>query len=205
MIDPDFLNIRPIPPIIAHLKNAPTKTPDALSAGKIVDISTDLLQAFATQNLGSFLTEVHGDPGAKSIAMFSAGVPSGGAPGVTPSGQYNQVLPGNTKDGKLNSARDLQEGFHTLAGMLHKSAQDMQEKATQFQYDLKNCAAVIAKADDDAKLTADQMTADLANLSPSTGTGTNSSSTQTDTNSSSTETGTNSPSTETTTNSQTQS
>jgi hypothetical protein len=141
---------------------------DALGAGGIVDVSTDLLTAFAGQNLESYLDDTHNNPSIQSIAKFAAGAGSVGG-GVSPSGDYDEVMPGNTKGGNLQSAVDLQTGFKTMAGTINDHVGNMHTMAQQFQSDLRYVSTTLVNADDAAKITAHEMPVDLISDTPGGG------------------------------------
>jgi hypothetical protein len=133
---------------------------DALAAGGIVEISSDMLKNFAKQNLGSFLDDVEDHPSVRALAMFASGS-DGSSSGVSPSGHYSDVLGGNDES-QLQSAHDLKSKFTSLCGEIGTEVDTLLTTAEQFQSNLMMIDTMMTDADTDAKLTAETMRADLS-------------------------------------------
>ncbi|MBT0774249.1 hypothetical protein KIH74_35225 [Kineosporia sp. J2-2] len=133
---------------------------DALAAGGIVKIDTDLLRDFASMNLQAFLDDVKASPAVKHLMLFA----EGGAGGESPNGAYNQVLAGNVEKGSLASAKKLQADFQKFAGLVNDGVVNLHDLAIQMQTDLNMVSTVLESSSDEAELTAAEMSEDLSNL-----------------------------------------
>jgi hypothetical protein len=137
---------------------------DALSAGGIVKINTDLLKKFATMNLRAFLDDLENNADVDQMKSFSQGAGSG--PAYGPSRHFMAVLPGNGTS--LPSAGQLREGFHATAGYFTNTVKTLVDNAEKMRSDLMAASDTIDAAENEAGLTADQMRTDLSDVNGST-------------------------------------
>jgi len=137
---------------------------DALAAGGIVKINTDLLKNFATMNLKGFLDDMDTNTHVDQMKSFSLGAGSG--PAFGPSRHFMAVLPGN--GAVLPSAGQLKEGFHATAGYFTTAVKNLVDNAEKMQADLLAASDMIDESENEAGLTAEQMRTDLSDVNGST-------------------------------------
>ena len=137
---------------------------DALAAGGIVKINTDLLKNFATMNLKGFLDDMDTNTHVDQMKSFSQGAGSG--PAFGPSRHFMAVLPGNGT--VLPSAGQLKEGFHATAGYFTTAVKNLVDNAEKMQADLLAASDMIDESENEAGLTAEQMRTDLSDVNGST-------------------------------------
>lgn len=133
---------------------------DALAAGGVVRIDTELLTNFAAMNLEAFLDELRASRQVQGISHYA----EGGGNGVSPNGSYSQMLPSNVAKGQLASGKRLQSDYQALAKLVSGKVDLLLTNARQMQKDLEMIAIVIGDAAADAEITAEQMQNDLSNL-----------------------------------------
>ncbi len=140
---------------------------DALAAGGIVKINTDVLKNFASMNLKGFLDEFDDNVHVEQIKSFSQG--ASGGPTLSPSRHFVTLLPGNTS--QLGSAGKLQAGFQATSGYVMTTVNSLIDNAEKMQADLVAMADMIDEADNEAGLTAKQMQTGLSDVNGATTTG----------------------------------
>jgi hypothetical protein len=138
----------------------------AESHGK-TKITEDYLKDFATQKVESFLEAVRTEPHRIELGNYT----QDGKLGADVDWNYNQLLPGNAK-ADFTEATRLQATFKTFATALDQRFTAIETAARTLMEDLLMVDAVLTKGEDDADITAAEMTADLSNVSFDSGGGT---------------------------------
>jgi hypothetical protein len=137
----------------------------AESHGK-TKITEDYLRDFATQKVEKFLENVTAEPHRIELSNYT----QDGKLGADVNWNYNQLLPGNAK-ANFTEATRLQSTFKTFATALDQRFTAIETAARTLMEDLLMVDAVLTKGEDDADITAAEMTADLSNVTFDSGSG----------------------------------
>jgi hypothetical protein len=146
-------------------------------SGKTLAISDDYLQNDVQNRLDAFITAVtSSDAGFPDIQSFASLAASGGTPGGDMTTGYTGVLPGNSgistpSSGLPQQAQLLKSHFATYAGTLFNTIDGLTTSARTLKQNTMNVKSVLDDGADQSNLTANEMLADMQNVSviPSSG------------------------------------
>jgi hypothetical protein len=147
------------------------------SGGNTLKISDDYLQSFVQNKLDGFIEAITDDKsGFPEIKAFASLAANGGTPGGDADSGYTGVLPGNgaismAGSGLPQQAQLLKSNFTAYAGTLFTTIDGLTTNARTLKQNVMNVKSVLDDASDSSNLTANEMLADMQNVSviPSSG------------------------------------